>query len=127
MHSLAWPNMFSVNGRDTLLLEDKAAIKNDLLLLLNSERFSLFGDPYFGTALKQVIFQQNNNVLADLIIDELYETIRMYLPQVIVQRNDIQISGDGIDIRADIQVTYAKDYTSDLYTINLTTNNAQEG
>ena len=126
MHSLAWPNIFSNNGRDTLLLEDKEAIKLDLLLLLNSERMTLFGDPYFGTALRQVIFQQNNNVLADLIIDELYETIRMYIPQVTVRRNDISIYADNTDINASIRVTYNKDNTSDLYNINLTNTN-QEG
>ena len=126
MHSLSWPNIFSSNGKDTLLLEDKEAIKTDLLLILNSERLTLFGDPYFGTALQQVIYQPNNNVLADLIIDELYETIRMYVPQVTVPRNAISIYSNGVDIGATLQVTYNKDNTSDLYNINLT-NNKQEG
>lgn len=124
MYSLAWPDMFdSVN---TKLLKDKDAIKSNLLLLLNSDRLSLFGDPYYGTMLKPVIFQPNNNIVADLLIDELYTTIQTYLPQITVTRNSIQIMSDKIDLYVTINVIYNIDGTSDLYMINLT-NNQQEG
>lgn len=124
MYSLAWPDMFdSVN---TKLLKDKDAIKSNLLLLLNSDRLSLFGDPYYGTMLKPVIFQPNNNIIADLLIDELYTTIQTYLPQITVTRNSIQVMSDKIDLYVTINVTYNIDGTSDLYMINLT-NNQQEG
>ena len=124
MYSLAWPDMFdSVN---TKLLKDKDAIKSNLLLLLNSDRLSLFGDPYYGTMLKPVIFQPNNNIVADLLIDELYTTIQTYLPQITVTRNSIQIMSDKVDLYVTINVIYNIDGTSDLYMINLT-NNQQEG
>lgn len=125
MNSFAWPNIFSSNNIDTNVLEDKAAIKSNLLLLLNSERSSLFGDPYFGTALKQVLFQPNNNIIVDLIIDELYTTICTYIPQLYLTRNDIKIEINKIDVLATVNVTYRLDNTSDLYFINLT-NNTQE-
>ena len=125
MYSLAWPNIFSTNNVSTNLVEDKAAIKSNLLLLLNSERLSLFGDPYFGTALKQVIFQPNNNIIVDLIIDELYTTICTYIPQLYLTRNDIKIESNKTDLFATINVIYKIDNTSDLYHINLT-NNTQE-
>lgn len=124
MYSLAWPDMFdSVN---TKLLKDKDAIKSNLLLLLNSDRLSLFGDPYYGTMLKPVIFQPNNNIVADLLIDELYTTIQTYLPQITVTRNSIQVMSDKVDLYVTINVIYNIDGTSDLYMINLT-NNQQEG
>lgn len=125
MYSLAWPDIFNTNNVSSNLLEDKAAIRSNLRLLLNVERLSLFGDPYFGTALKQVIFQPNNTVIVDLIIDELYTTICNYIPQIYVTRNDINITSDKIDLYATINATYVLDNTSDLYYINLT-NNTQE-
>ncbi|MBO5712098.1 MAG: hypothetical protein J6R47_04600 [Acholeplasmatales bacterium] len=125
MYSFAWPNIFSSNNVSINLLEDKAAVKSNLLLLLNSERLSLFGDPYFGAALKQVIFQPNNNIVVDLIIDELYTTICTYIPQLYLTRNDITIESNQIDLFAKINVIYKIDNTSDLYHINLT-NNIQE-
>lgn len=124
MYSIAWPNIFdSVN---TKLIKDKDAIKQNLELLLNSERLSLFGDPHYGIMLKPVKFQPNNTVIADLVIDELYTTIQTYLPQVKILRNDIQIFSNKIDLIAKLRVTYSADNTSDLYIINLT-NNQQEG
>ena len=124
MYSLAWPDIFdSVN---TKLLQDKDAIKSNLILLLNSDRLSLFGDPYYGTMLKPVIFQPNNNIIADLLIDELYTTIRTYIPQITVDRKSIQVMSDKIDLYVTINVIYNIDNTSDLYMINLT-NNQQEG
>ena len=59
IHSFNFPNMLGSNS--TNIITDKDAIKSNLRLLLASERTSLFGDPYFGTALKQPIFEQSNS------------------------------------------------------------------
>ena len=124
MYSLAWPDMFT--SAETKLLADKKAIASNLILLLNSEKMELFGDPYFGTLLKQLIFQPNNTIIIDLLADELLTTIQNYMPQIYVTRDDISIRSNKVDLIAEINVTYKKDSTSDLYTINLT-NNEQEG
>lgn len=124
MYSLKWPDMFT--SVDTKLIKDKEAIKSNLLLLLNSDRLSLFGDPYYGTLLKPIIFQPNNTIISDLIIDELYTTISTYMPQISVSRKSISIRSNKIDLYAEIEVIYNIDNTSDLYIINLT-NNEQEG
>lgn len=124
MYSVAWPNMF--NSVHTDLVKDKEALMQNFLLLLNSERLTLFGDPYYGTMLKPIIFQPNNNIITDLLIDELLTTIEAYMPQIAVTRRDIEISSDRINLFARIRVRYRIDNTTDLYMINLT-NNRQEG
>ena len=124
MYSIAWPNMFTSVG--TILLAEKEAVKSNLLLLLNSDKLALFGDPFYGTFLKPAIFQPNDPILADLLIDELYTTIKTYIPQIEVSRKSILIRSDKIDLYAEIKATYRLDRTSDLYVINLTNNN-QEG
>ena len=124
MYSLSWPNMFT--SAETRLLKDKEAIKSNLILLLNSEKLELFGDPYYGIMLKPILFQPNNSIIVDLLIDQILTTLQMYMPQIYVDRKDIVISSNKIDLRARIKVTYIEDNTSDLYYINLT-NNEQEG
>lgn len=125
MISLGWPNLFS-SSCNTELLEDKQAIKTNLILLLNSERSSLYGDPYYGTYLKRYLFEQNSSNLVDLIIDEIYTTIETYIPQIYVSRGDIRLYSNRYELFAQLRVTYRADGTSDLYYINLT-NNVQEG
>lgn len=123
MASIAWPNMF--NSANTSLVSGKDAVKLNLLLLLNCEKMSLFGDPGFGSILKSVQFQQNDTLLSDLIIDEIYELIVQYLPQVFLTRNDITIVRDKTKIIARIKIIYRIDNTADLFSIQLTDTGGQ--
>ena len=64
----------------TLLVSDHEATFQNLKLLLESERESLFGDPYFGVLLKRFLYEKNNLILRDLVIDEIYTAIKTYIP-----------------------------------------------
>ena len=121
MYSLDFPDMFT--HTKTKLIEDHEATISNLILLLLSEKTSLFGDPYFGTVLKRVIYEQNSAILQDLIIDEIYTAIIMFMPQIKIKRDDIKVTSDGTDVYATINCINLIDYTNDLYTINLTTTN----
>jgi phage baseplate assembly protein W len=63
-------------------------------LLLNTSRGELFGDPYFGVLLKRYLFDQNNYILRDSIIDVIYTQLALFIPQVKVRREDISIVQD---------------------------------
>ena len=104
----------------SLLLKDKEATASNLWLLLKSDKLSLFGDPYFGTSLKKVIFEQNDSILVDLIIDEIYSTITTFMPQIKLLRENITLTSDNIDVFCNIRCTDLTDYTTNLYQINLT-------
>lgn len=126
MYSFNFPNM--LNSVTSNLLQDKDAVKSNLTLLLSSERTSLFGDPYFGTKLKQAFFEQADTVIADLLIDEIYTTILTFMPQIYLTRKDIIITTNGTDLFAEIKYIYVPDNTADLYVISLTQDSSsQEG
>ena len=120
MYSIAFPNMF--NSARTLLFEDHKATLSNLKLLLRSERASLLGDPYFGVLLKRILFELNNNVLRDLIIDEIYTSIITFMPQIKLNRSDIAITSNGIDVFAEIRGLNLIDYQTDMFNICLTNN-----
>ena len=92
MKSLAFPKMF--NSNSTRIVKDFEATRQNTKLLLKSEQGTLFGDPYFGVRIRKYIFDQNNLILKDIIIDEIYTAIALFLPQLIVNRKDIHISFD---------------------------------
>lgn len=89
MKSIAFPKMF--NSNSTRISTDFEATRQNTKLLLKSEQGELFGDPYFGPRIKKYIFDQNNLILRDIIIDEIYTQIALFLPQLIVNRKDIKI------------------------------------
>lgn len=118
MISIAFPEMFSNNV--TNLFYDRDASLSNLKLLLGSDKFSLLGDPYFGTNLKQFVYEQNNTVFRDLLIDEIYVAIKTFMPQIYVTRKDITVTSDHTGVFANINCINKLDNTTNLYIIKLT-------
>lgn len=118
MISIGFPDM--VSNTNTYLIKDHEATASNLKLLILSDKFSLLGDPYFGTNLKRLTFQQNNQVLRDLVIDDIYTAILTFMPQLTLQRKDITVNSDKTTVYISIKATNIIDYTTDLYNISLT-------
>ena len=118
MYSFAFPRMFG--NTQSNLVQDKEAIRSNMILLLSSEQSTLFGDPYYGSKLRKYIFEQRTSIVVDLLIDELYTTIVTFMPQVYLTRKDITIYSAKNELFAEIKYYYTLDNTSDLFTIRLT-------
>ena len=95
MRSFKFPNMFRSNS-SRIWHEDEynKATKQNVLVLLQSERGEMECDPYFGILLKHYMFNQNSYILKDMLIDTIYTQIAIFLPQVKVSRNSIDIISD---------------------------------
>ena len=95
MRSFKFPNMFRSNS-SRIWREDEynKATKQNVLVLLQSERGEMECDPYFGILLKHYMFNQNSYILKDMLIDTIYTQIAIFLPQVKVSRNSIDIISD---------------------------------
>lgn len=124
MYSFAFPRM--LNSTTANLVQDKDAIRSNMILLLSSERDTLFGDPYYGSELKKYLFEQSGAIVPDLLIDELYTTIQTFMPQVRLTRKDINVYVIKSSLYADINYYYVIDNTSDLFTIKLTESTTEE-
>ena len=118
MYSLAFPKMF--NSTSLRVIEGHEATYSNLRLLLLSDTTMLLGDPYYGTPLRQVIFSQNDGVVKDLAIDAIYTSILTFMPQLVLQRKDIQIVQQQNEMYVKITATNILDYTTNLYEIKLT-------
>lgn len=124
INSIAFPDMLS-STRMNVISEDDATESN-LRLLLLSPRKSLFGDPYYGNELKDVIFSQSGQIIKDLIVDEIYTAIAVFMPQLSVSRDDISIETDGVELYTTFKATNLLNYTTNLYNIKLTNNDFQD-
>ena len=117
MYSINFPDMLS--SASTNLSKDYNATAKNLRLLLGSWKGSLFGDPYFGTNLKRILFEQNNIILYDIIIDELYVAIEEFIPQVYLTRKDITLTRDKDTLYCTINCINKIDNQPNTYRINL--------
>ena len=101
------------------MVEGRDATIQNLKLLLLSDRGGLFGDPYYGTVIKKLLFEPNNYILRDIVIDAIYTAILQFMPQILVTRKDISIIQQGHTIYVTVKATNMLDYQTDMYNINL--------
>lgn len=95
MRSIKFPHMFNTNStRVWKSTEHHEATAQNTKLVLHSERGELIGDPYFGLLLRHYMFDQNNYVLRDQIIDMIYTQLAVFIPQVHVERKNITVFQD---------------------------------
>jgi phage baseplate assembly protein W len=117
MKSLAFPNMFSSKHVQTV--SDRDATMQNMKLFLSSEKGSFKFDPFFGIRLKRYMFEQNNSVLRDILVDEIYEQLEIFMPQLIVKRSDIQVTSDRNKIYCTIKARNQLDFQLNTYNLVL--------
>lgn len=118
MYSISFPNMLS--NTYTNILSDYDATLSNLKMLLYSDKYSLLGDPYYGTNIKTMIFNQNGRLLKDILIDDIYDAIVKFMPQIRIDRKDIKVTQTKDDVVVSLKCTNITDYTTNLYEISLT-------
>ena len=118
-YSISFPDIFSKSTVN--LKSDYDAIKQNLSLLLASNKGGLYGDPWFGTNLKPILWDQNHeDILTDLVVDQIYESIYSYMSNNVgIKRDDIVVN--IIDNYANVQINLSA-YTNkenDMLSIDL--------
>lgn len=120
MVSIKFPDMLSIN-KVNIIYENKDATLSNLKILLNCDKKMLLGDPAFGSYAKEYLFEQNDSLLRDIIVDGIYTTIRTYMPQLSLTRENIKVTSDGHTVSANISCINNIDATVNNYNIDLIT------
>ena len=115
--SISFPKM--LNHNRVQLVEDYDATLQNIKTVLGSEKGEFKFDPYFGIRLKRYMFEQNNFVLQDLLLDEIYEQLVTFIPQIIVRRNDITFEKERAKLYLNIKCTNRIDFTLNTYNLVL--------
>lgn len=117
MKSIDFPKMF--NSMSTKIISDKDATTQNLKNLLMSESKELSGDPDFGVTLRRYFFEQNNYVLRDILIDEIYTKVSTFMPQLTINRKDISITIERATMYVTIKAINNLDFETNMYNIVL--------
>jgi len=83
---------------------DRDAIRADLLHLLLTNKGERLYLPDFGSDLKKYIFEPNDEITHDEIRDSLNESIKRYIPNLIV--NSIEFRNDVVQEAIIVELTY---------------------
>ena len=121
MNCIGFPRIF--NGNSTIVKEDtltsSPATLECLRLLLGSEEQTLFGDPGFGIKLRRYLYEQNNYILRDILIDEIYTKMTDFFPQIYVDRRDIKIQSVKNKLYVTIACKNKRTFENNVYNLKL--------
>ena len=118
MYSIAFPKIFSNNN--TLLYSDYDATLSNLKLMLKSYKKATFGDPYYGNNLPTYLYDTANHIIMEeLIIDDIYTSVKEFMPQLRLRREDIKVIDNGYSLDVEIYATNILNNKNDLYSIRL--------
>ena len=115
MRSLKFPEIFNSNSTNTI--KDLDATRQNTLLLLKSEKGEFVSDPYYGIRLKRYLFNQNSYILKDIIIDEIYTQVALFMPQLTIERNDIKLIRDRAKLICTFKAINRIDFTTNMYSL----------
>ena len=122
MRSIKFPNMFNSNNtRVWKSSEHHQATKQNTKILLNCERGELFGDPYWGLKFKHMLFDQNNYVLREQLIDMIYTQLALFMPQLTFERKKISVwqNREKGKLYCEFEAQNKVDYTFNTYQLLL--------
>lgn len=118
-YAISFPNIFN---KSTVNLEKGyEAIKQDLILLLGSNKRGLYGDPWFGTDIKPVLWDQNHPaIMTELARDEIFESIYSYMSENVgIEREDIEITRVDNYVNVEINLSAYSNKENDMLNISL--------
>lgn len=103
MYSLSFPNM--IKNNQVQLVRDVDATQSNLALAILSNKKSFIYDPDFGCTLGNMFFNQNNDLIPELVIDQIYSCIVTFMPQLQLTRNDITLEqhASGVDVKIKVK------------------------
>lgn len=118
-YSISFPNMF--NKSHINLEKDYDAVKQNLILLLGSNKGGLYGDPWFGTNIKSILWDQNHReILTTIVKEHIYDAIYSYMPNNIeIKPSDIVVNiiDNYANVKIDLSAYSNKE--NDMLNINL--------
>jgi phage baseplate assembly protein W len=118
VNAIKFPDMIGNNNQSNIVY-NKDATGQNVTTLLKSVKRTLLGDPYFGCNLQRLLFESNNHILRDLVIDEILQAIITFVPQIFVNRKSITVTSDGNTVYVNIKAKNILDYGFEEYNINL--------
>ncbi len=127
MRSIKFPNMFNTNSTNVWKSSEyKNATAQNTKLVLLSERRSLIGDPFWGGLIESLTFEQNSQMTIELLADIIYEQVSIFIPQLKIRREDINITRGSGKIYVDIHGINQIDYENDTYSLILSDNSLND-
>jgi hypothetical protein len=104
-NSITHPKIFSITNGNTGLDTLSTSINRSISLILLTAKGEVFGNPEFGSDIRKYLFEYITDTTKELIIDEIMNSVSMWEPRIILERNNITIEQDDMTLKIHISYT----------------------
>lgn len=104
-NSITHPKIFSIINGNTGLDTLSTSINRSISLILLTAKGEVFGNPEFGSDIRKYLFEYITDTTKELIIDEIMNSVSMWEPRIILERNNITIEQDDMTLKIHISYT----------------------
>lgn len=108
----------NTKNKDIKISTDSAAINNSIRNILLTSKYSVPGNPEFGSDLDKVLFEQMDDITFTLIDNIIYNELERWEPRIIINSTDIKFNKDYQQVITKINYTIIS--TNDIQTTNIT-------
>lgn len=120
-NTLSFPNMFNKNKYmlNSSLSYNIKSINESLKSLFLTSKGELFGDPNYGTTIKEMIFSLKNSINILIIKQMILSTIEKYETRILTSLDNIKIYSNSNDEQYKIVITYKVKNTDKLNNVEI--------
>lgn len=117
MANISFPNMFDIASGKTSLVYGDTADRQSLKCMLLSNVRELFGDPSFGSTIKELIFEPRNSFFK-VRLNQRLQAVSDKLTNINIHTDQTTVSyGKNNNIK--IVITYSNNVTNTMDTIEI--------
>lgn len=104
-NSITHPKMISITNGNVDIDKLDTSINRSIALILLTGKGEVFGNPEFGSNIRKFLFDNYNDNLKELIIDEIIDSVSKWEDRIIINRSDISIEQEDLTLKIHISYT----------------------
>jgi uncharacterized protein len=86
------------------------AVKTEIVLLLLTKKGERWYAPEYGTNLRRFLFDMNDQITEDLIINDIKTSVAKFLPRITISSINVEPTKNNTQLIITIKFTYGQGY-----------------
>lgn len=107
-NNIKFPYIFSLATGKTQLVDEDASIRQSISLILLTNKGELLGDPNYGSRIRELVYDYNNDSMPELVISDILANVLVYEKRINMTAEDIHVTYEDTKVYISISYTIKK-------------------
>lgn len=107
-NNIKFPYIFSLSTGKTQLVDEDESIKQSIALIILTSKGELLGDPNYGSRIRELVYNHNNDSIPELVIEDILVNVSVYEKRIDITQQDISVTYEDNKVNISISYTIKK-------------------